>query len=106
MEGFVDVNEYGMFLAGAVAISDKEGRVGIGISAKVQIPNDIKNKIKQGQELGPIIKDLMEDEDNSIRQSAGTNGVLTGGLYNRVDEFRDATACALAPFISPELFNK
>jgi inosine/xanthosine triphosphatase len=105
MEGFVDTNKFGMFLAGVTIIRDKKGKTGIGISAKVQIPEFIKAKIEAGKELGVIIKDMMNDNEDKIRQFDGTNGVLTQGMYNRVDEFKDATKCALAKFVSPEIFN-
>jgi inosine/xanthosine triphosphatase len=106
MEGYVDTSDYGMFLAGAVAIIDKSGNIGIGLSAKMQLPAFIKNKIDAGKELGPLIKALMNDTDGDIRQYEGANGILSKGLYNRVDEFKDATKCALARFQSPEFFSK
>lgn len=106
MEGFVDVNKFGMFLAGAVAIVDEHGVIGLGTSAKVQLPVFIQKEIEAGVELGPLMKELMNDAQGEIRHSAGTCGVLSKGLYNRVDEFKDATKCALAKFRSPELFDK
>lgn len=105
MEGYVDSNEYGMFLAGTVVIDNKEGVRGIGISGKILLPDNIKNELEKGAELGPLVQQLMEDVNNEIRHLGGTNGVLTKGLYNRVDEFKDATKCALAKFQSPELYK-
>ena len=106
MEGYVDTNKYGMFLAGAVAIINKNGEIGIGISGKMQLPQFVKEKINQGAELGTVIKELMNDTEGKIKHHDGTNGVLSKGLYNRVDEFKDATKCALTRFLSPELYNK
>lgn len=106
MEGYVDSNEYGMFLAGAVAIINKSGAIGVGISAKMQLPDFIKEKIEAGEELGLIIKNLMNDTDGHIRHYDGTNGILSKGLYNRVDEFKDATKCALTRFQSPEFYKQ
>lgn len=105
MEGYVDTNKYGMFLGGAVVIKDNNGNIGIGTSAKMQLPNFIQDKIEKGEELGPLIKNLMNDAGDKIRQYDGTNGVLSKGLYSRVDEFKDATKCALTRFRSPELFH-
>ena len=105
MEGFVDTNEYGMFLAGAVVVIDRDGNLGIGFSAKMQLPDVIKNKILNGEELGPVVKEMMADDENKIRSYDGTNGILSKGLYNRVDEFKDATKCALARFVSKELYQ-
>ncbi len=105
MEGYVDSNEYGMFLAGAVAIINKVGSIGVGVSAKMQLPDFIKEKITAGAELGPLVKDFMNDTEGTIRHYDGTNGILSKGLYNRVDEFKDATKCALVRFQSPELYQ-
>ena len=105
MEGYVDTNNHGMFLAGAVVIIDKENKIGIGSSAKMLLPVFIQKKIEKGAELGPLIKGLMNDTEGTIRQYDGTNGILSKGLYNRVDEFKDAAKCALARFQSPEFFD-
>lgn len=106
MEGYVDSNEYGMFLAGAVAVIRNDGAIGIGISAKMQLPDFIKDKINQGAELGPVMKELVNDVEENIKHHDGTNGILSKGLYDRVDEFKDATKCALTRFQSPELYGK
>jgi len=105
LEGTVNTNNYGMFLHGWVAIVDKSGNGGLGQSASVQIPKSIEQRIKKGEELGPIIQELMNDEKNTIRHSEGTNGILTKGLYTRVKEFEDATRCALSRFLNPKQYN-
>lgn len=104
MEGYVDTNDYGMFLAGVVTIIDRDGKVGIGISAKMLLPDAMKKEIEGGRELGPLIKEMMSDENNNIRHFDGTNGILSKGLYNRVDEFTNATQCAMARFVSEEWY--
>lgn len=106
MEGYVDSNNYGMFLGGMVVIMNGSGKKGIGSSAKMQLPYFIQKKIEAGKELGPLIKDLMNDSEGNLRQYDGTNGLLSKGLYNRVDEFKDATKCALTRFQSPEFYGK
>lgn len=106
LEGYVDTNKYGMFLAGIVAVVKNDTEIGIGTSAKMQLPNFLKTKLEAGMELGPLIQTLMNDTDNTIRHYDGTCGILTKGLYNRVKEFEDATKCALARFQSPELYKK
>jgi len=106
MEGYVDSNKHGMFLAGIVAVVNKQGEVGIGSSAKMQLPPYIQKEIESGKELGPLVKELMNDTEGNLRQYDGTNGLLSKGLYNRVDEFKDATKCALTRFQSPEFYEK
>lgn len=106
MEGYVDTNRYGMFLAGVVVVIDKNGKIGIGSSAKMLLPAFIQKKVEEGSELGPLVQGLMNDTNGEIRQYDGTNGILSKGLYNRVDEFKNAAECAFARFQSPEFFEK
>ena len=106
LEGYVDTTEYGMFLAGASAVIDKNNTIGIGLSLKLQLPEFIRKRIENGEELGIIIKELKNDEDNIIRNTEGTMGVLTNGRLLRSEELEKATMCALARFITPELYNK
>ena len=106
LEGTVDSNKQGMFLLGWVAIVDKNGEVSIGSSSAVMLPNYMKKKIESGEELGPIVQELMNDTNNKIRHSQGACGLLTNGMYSRVHEFEDAVICALSKFLKPEFYEK
>jgi len=105
LEGTVHNNSHGMFLHGWVAIIDKNENIGLGQSASIELPGHIAHRISKGEELGPIMQELMKDEENKIRHNEGSNGILTNGLYTRVDEFEDATKCALAKFVSSEWYR-
>lgn len=104
LEGTVSSNDFGMFLLGWVVIIDATGKTGIGSSGAVMLPPKMQAHIQAGGELGPYVQTLMADEANEIRHSQGTNGILTDGLYTRVDEFVDATLTALAPFVRRDLY--
>ena len=106
LEGTVDTNKYGMFLSGWVAIINRNGEVGIGCSGKVLMPKYLSSRIIEGGELGPIVQELLNDTNNEVRHSSGTNGLLTNNLYTRIDEFETATLCALAKFVSSEIYQK
>jgi inosine/xanthosine triphosphatase len=106
MEGNVHSNSHGMFLGDWVAIIDKNGKIGLGQSASIELPKHIEEKINSGEELGPIIQELMKDDKDTIRHNEGTNGILTNGLYTRVKEFEDATRCALARFVNPDWYKE
>ena len=105
LEGTVDTNKYGMFLSGWVAIIDREGKTSIGCSGKVLMPDYLASRLIQGEELGLIVQEYLNDTNNEVRHSSGTNGLLTNNLYTRVREFEDATLCALAKFVSPEIYD-
>lgn len=95
-----------MYLHGWVAITHRQtGETGIGHSSGLELPSYIKQGIESGKELGPLLQDMLADSDNSIRHTLGTNGVLSGGMYTREQEFIDATTVALARFIKPELYR-
>lgn len=94
-----------MFLHGWVAIIQKGTPTpGIGHSSGLELPHYLKQGIEKGEELGPMLQKILGDSDNSIRHSQGTNGILSGGLYTREQEFIDATIVALSRFIKPELY--
>ena len=105
LEGGVHSTKHGMFLHGWVAIIDKNHNIGLGQSASIQLPKKIEERILNGEELGPIIQELMKDDKDTIRHNEGTNGILTNGLYTRVKEFEDATRCALAKFVSKDWYK-
>ncbi|OYX43751.1 hypothetical protein B7Y94_00855 [Candidatus Saccharibacteria bacterium 32-49-12] len=105
LEGNVAVVADRMFLHGWVAVVDRSGTVGLGHSGGLELPDSIRQQLESGKELGPVLQEMLGDEDNEIRHSAGTNGVLSGELYTRVDEFVHAASCALAKFIKPELYR-
>jgi len=105
LEGTVNTNRYGMFLHGWVAILDKEHHIGLGQSASTQLPRKVEYRINNGEEVGPVMQEMMNDDENIIRKTIGSNGVLTKGLYDRVKEFKDATSCALAKFVNKEWYD-
>lgn len=106
LEGTVDSNKHGMFLLGWVAIVDKNGKISVGSSGAVLLPDYMRKKVESGEELGPVIQELMNDSNNEIRHSQGACGLLTNGMYSRVHEFEDAVICALSKFIKPEFYEK
>jgi inosine/xanthosine triphosphatase len=106
LEGAVHQNSYGMFLGGWVVIIDRKGAVGIGSSGRALLPKYIARRLHAGNELGPIVQEMMGDSENRIRRTVGTISVLTDGLTDRTEEFKEATKLALAPFISKKLYKK
>lgn len=95
-----------MYLHGWVAVAERAtGEIGIGHSSGIELPCTLKEGIDAGEELGPMLQAMLEDDDNTIRHTTGTNGVLSGGLYTREQEFIDATTVALARFVRPNLYQ-
>lgn len=105
LEGNTVTIEDRMYLHGWVAVV-KQGveTAGIGHSSGLELPENLKQGIEAGGELGPLLQDILNDNDNNIRHTQGTNGILSGGLYTREQEFIDATTVALARFVKPEYY--
>lgn len=99
LEGGAYDSEYGMFLAGWVAIIDKNGKFGLGSGPRMLLPNDIKNALIEGNELGPYLEENYP-EVGPIRKKNGAFGLFSKNLVTRPENFDIAVRCALAPFVS------
>ncbi|KAJ3281014.1 hypothetical protein HDU79_011160 [Rhizoclosmatium sp. JEL0117] len=69
------------FDGGWVVVVDKDGRAGIGCSARYQLSQKIMELVLKGDELGVVMDRLTGQTD--IKQSAGAMGILTNGIVNR-----------------------
>lgn len=106
LEGGVEELYGTLFLGGWAVIADRHGNRGEGASARVALPHGIAERLRKGEELGPLMQTLLKDDTNAVRHTLGTHGILTNGLYTRVNEFTHALQCAVAPFIKPEFYTR
>lgn len=104
LEGGVHPNGVGLILHGWVVVVNENGREGVGGAARLPLPQHIANRILAGEELGPVMDDILND--HNIRQKGGAVGALTNGLVLRSETFALAVAYALSPFVSPALYEK
>lgn len=102
LEGTTIDTKHGMFLCGWVAVIDRNGRIGLGCTSKIMLPEKVANEIRNGSELGPVMDSLLGEED--IKKRQGAVGVLTKNLVTRKDAFEQAVLSAFARFITPELY--
>ena len=102
LEGGVHPTETGLLLQGWVVVVDSNGREGIGGAARLPLPAHIAQRIHAGEELGPVMDDVLDD--HNTKQKGGAVGALTAGLVNRDETFAVAVGYALAPFVSPQLY--
>ncbi len=112
MEGGVYTNSFGTYLGAWIAIiknsqntTNHKEEIGLGCSAFIEIPKDFAERLNNGEEMGPLMQELMNDKNNNIRHSNGTSGVLTSDLYTRNMEFEHATICAFAKFLNPQMYK-
>lgn len=103
LEGGVHPDTAGLTLQGWVVAVDRNGREGIGGSARLPLPTFISKRVLGGEELGPIMDELLGEKN--VKQKGGAVGALTAGLVPRQQTFAIAVAYALAPFLSPHFYR-
>ncbi len=104
LEGGVHPEPFGLTLQGWVVIVARNGRIGIGGCPRLQLPTHIAQRVLAGEELGPVMDDLLEE--HNVKQKGGAVGALTDHLVMRGDAFAIAVAYALAPFVKPDLYDR
>ncbi len=102
LEGGVDFEDEVAWLTGVVAIVTNSGRSSLGWSPRCPLPPRVAAGLRAGRELGPIMDNLTGVSDSKTKQ--GAIGYLTNGLAPRSLSWEIAFACALAPFLHPELY--
>lgn len=97
LEGIISKNTYGMFICGWAMIECSEfpSRLSIGCSAKVRVPEFIAKNITSNEELSHIVKKLYPSQLTERIDELASNGVITNGMYSRVQAFQDALCCAV-----------
>lgn len=112
LEGYTVDTPTGMFLSAWVAIvhheihrgkiEQRQGNathVGLGSGGRILLPESIAQRVRQGEELGPVM-DLVTAQKNT-KQKEGAVGILTNGLVGREEALMFGVLYALASFVSP-----
>lgn len=103
LEGYVTDNyTEKMYLSGWSVVMDREGTVGRGSGGRIQIPEYIAQHLREGEELGPLIDDILDE--TGIKKDIGTIGVLTDGKVPRKDTFKRAVCYSLSKHIKPDFY--
>ena len=104
LEGGVSQEEAGLMLVGWVAVLAADGREGIAGTARLPLPQPIAERVRAGQELGPLMDELLGENKSNHR--GGAIGALTGGKVLRSEAFTMALLYALAPFLQPDFYKR
>lgn len=106
LEGNTVDTPHGMFLsAWAVVVNGSATdatEIGLGSSGRLLLPKSIAEQIRNGEELGPLMDQVTNQQNTKQRQ--GAVGILTNGTLNRETGLTQAVLFALAPFVSA-LYN-
>ncbi len=103
LEGGVIFEEGLPWLTGAVAILSSAGRAGLAWSPRIILPPGVAQAVRDGAELGPVLDTLSGVKDSKTK--LGAIGYLTNHLVPRGLSWEVALACALAPFLHPQLYH-
>jgi len=80
------------------AIVDRDQNIALGGGAQFQLPPLITERLKQGEELGPVIGELSQDVN--MKKKQGVVGVLSNNLLTRQSIYEQLVKLALVKIIS------
>ncbi|HZD10544.1 MAG TPA: inosine/xanthosine triphosphatase [Candidatus Binatia bacterium] len=93
-----------LLLVGWVVACAADGREGVAGTARLPLPALIADRVLAGEELGPVMDDLLDEHKSNHR--GGAVGALTAGLVLRGDAFAMAVSYALSPFVAAEFYSR
>lgn len=87
----------GTYLVMWAAVTDGD-RLERGGGPTLRLPEQVAARIHEGEELGPVLDDVLDTEGLSER--AGAAGALTGEAIDRESALAHAVAGAFGPFVT------
>lgn len=87
----------GLFLVMWAAITDGDV-VSHGAGPSLELPTSIATRIRDGEELGPVMDDVLGTDDIATKEGAA--GALSGGRIDRTTALGTALAGAAGPFVT------
>ncbi|MCP5064784.1 MAG: DUF84 family protein [Ignavibacteriae bacterium] len=94
---------YGKWFAfGCMCIIDKFGKSSFGTSAHFELPQSVTTRLLNGEELGFVMDEIMNDENT--KQKGGAISFFTNGEMNRKELYIPGIISALIPFLHEDLY--
>ena len=85
------------------AVAARDGRVGVGGSLAMTLPDRVATLVRAGMELGHAMDRVSGGRDT--KHGAGAVGILTAGLVDRQRAYEALVTYALAQFLAPAYFD-
>lgn len=104
IEGGLHQRSYGWFEHSIVVIVDRRGKVGVGASGGLVLPDKVIARIHQGENLEEAIDHLFGTK--KIGEGIGMFGIMTRGVVTRTSGVAHGVAFALAPFLHPIVYSE
>ena len=102
IEGSVSDTQFGMFLTGWAFLTDGEVEY-LGGGGRLCLPEFIARRIRNGEELGPIMDEVTGK--TGVKKGKGAIGVFTDVVITRKEAYRNALVFALSRYVNPELYQ-
>lgn len=102
MEGGMNKIGNKWFESGWIAVVNKNGRIGLGTSARFELSDKIAKKLLSGKELREVVIKLSGNEN--IYQEEGAMGLITNKHLPRDLAYSHGIIFAFAPFLSDKKF--
>ena len=100
LEGGVDASGH---LINCVMVVSANGRENQVWGVRFPLPPAVIKRVLGGEELSAVMDEVTGR--NESKQKLGAVGILTNGLFSRADMWQGPVACALMPFLHPELYQ-
>ncbi len=104
LEGGVVQIEGKIFECAWVVIAASDGRMGMSGGLYFEIPPMVEKRIRNGEELGPIMDELTGEKD--VKKKNGAIGILTRGNLDRERAYEQILWGAMVKFLSPEWYGR
>ena len=102
LEGGIDPGPYGPLLKGWVAVYDGADMFTASTPA-MPFPRHLFERVKEGRELADVMDEASGKKD--VRSNEGAFGILTANRITRMQSFKLALYCPLAPIINKGIYN-
>jgi len=102
IEGGIQENYGRWFAFGAVCIINNKEKISYGTSAHFELPELITKRLLNGEELGFVMDEIMQEENT--KQKGGAISFFTNGKMSRKDLYVPGVISALVPFLHEQLF--
>lgn len=85
LEGGVQESRQGLLLCNWGALASREFAPIIAGGARLLLPDEIANRLRAGEELGPVMDEYAKKQN--VRKTEGAVGIFTNGKINRAAMF-------------------
>jgi inosine/xanthosine triphosphatase len=90
------------FAYGCMCVINKTGKESFGISPSFQLPESVFSRLLEGEELGNVMDEIMNQENT--KQRGGAISFFTNGIMNRKELYVGGLKVAVIPFLHENLY--